>query len=206
MSEKLPNHSLSHLPKLRLFMRTWGWFSAAAVAAVLCLSALGLVTGCDIHEYVPKAEHLLRSESACSTFIVGHTEVNGVYGNMDVNCDVFTYVTELSEQGFWDALDASAKERGWKHIKDAGSQRRYLKIIPKTGQQVEHMVLEARVGFRASDSTAVVALVAEGTRGPVPTAFPKGVAAEFAAEIVWPKFDALLVRIDDHHRPLIEEP
>ncbi|MEX2138425.1 MAG: hypothetical protein WD894_04145 [Pirellulales bacterium] len=191
MNEKLPNHSLSHLPKLRAFMRTWGWLSAAAVAAVFCLSALALLTVYKLNVYVPDAEQLLRPGSASRTFIVDHTEVNGVYGNNDVDSVVFTYITELEESAFWKALDWFAKRDGWKLRKSRPSHRRYLRVIPKTGRDVFHSVAEVRVAYWPAHRTVVVAWVRADT-SKLPDQLPTGAQGAFAEEIVWPKFDALV--------------
>ena len=58
--------------------------------------ALTLLAGCRALtlDYVPKAEHLRQSHS---TFMIVESDVQGIYGNMDVDSVIFTY-----KRSIWD--------------------------------------------------------------------------------------------------------
>jgi hypothetical protein len=157
----------------------------------LLLALLCFWSGCNVHDYVPKSDHLLQSGSS-KPFIINDTALQGVYGNMDVPCEVFTYKTTLNEAAFWAALDASVTQDGYTLTQDNQSERSYRKVIPKSGKQRYHSIIESRVAYRPQSKTAIVATIPAETRD-LPDKFPDdSVPGRFAAERVWPKFDELV--------------
>lgn len=159
--------------------------------AVVC-SLVMLASGCHMNTYVPTAENLRNPRNPSSAFIHKESQLRGIYGNMDVDAAIYTYQTASeSAAEFWTAIDKAATKDNWTVIEDTGlpdDRRRFLRITPKTGQQVFHSVEEARVSFNSESQSAVVAWVQSDQRQR-PTSFPTdGPEGNFAETAVWPRF------------------
>jgi len=164
---------------------------------VLLLAAIFPV-GCDLNTYTPTTEMLRSSRNPSGAFIVGESEIRGVYANMDVDSSIYTYTTSAeSASVFWAAIATAADDAGWAPIDDetlSEDCKRFLCITPKTGKQVFHSVEEVRVAFRNEDRSVVVAWVQSDQRE-LPTAFPDdGPEGDFADRVVWPKFERTVAR------------
>jgi hypothetical protein len=104
---------------------------------------------------------------------------------------VFTYTSEaVSADEFWQLLDNASTADSWKCIVKEETQRRFERIIPKTGQKVFHSAEQVRVHFDPSRNMAVVAWVQADSSDAVDHFDATG-EASFADRVVWPRFDSL---------------
>lgn len=153
---------------------------------------LASIVSCDFMrmDYVPTSDQIVASHG---TFLVAPKShsILGHYANMDVDSTVFTYTSEaVSDDVFWQSIDSASSADGWKCIGKDEMQRRFERIIPKTGQKVFHSAEQVRVHFDPSDNTAVVAWV-QGDSSDAVDHFDSTGEAAFADRAVWPRFDSL---------------
>ena len=162
------------------------------IAGMFLLTALVLVVAVpwiyDPSAYTPSPEKLRSPNNPSRAFIVEERDMEGLYGNLDVDAAIYTYRADVaSDTEFWAILDLQTQEQGWelKHI--AGFYRRYVRIIPKTGQHMFHSAEEVRVAIQEDTLQAWVAWVQADERQ-LPQDFPKNGEGRFARKVVWPRF------------------
>jgi hypothetical protein len=112
---------------------------------------------------------------------------------MDVDAAIYSYQTTTeSASDFWTAIEKAAAEGDWMVVEDTKLRadcRRFLRITPKTGEQLLHGVEETRVSFTPETHSVIVAWVQSDQRQ-LPTHFPTdGPEGNFAESEVWPRFE-----------------
>lgn len=162
--------------------------------AVFCLTVGWLTVGCDIHEYVPPAAKLRDPSNPSSAFIHEEHDIQGIYGNLDVDCAIYAYDTATARADeFWNAIDRAAKDDGWTIISDSSPSRkigRFQRVIPAVGAQEYHSVEEVRIAFCEETQQVIVAWTQADERE-LPTRFPtEGGEGAFAESVVWPRFES----------------
>lgn len=155
---------------------------------------VAVFVGCDLNVYIPSAEKLRNPQNPSSAFIHNEQSIRGVYGNHDVDSAIYTYQTMTDNADeFWTAIEQAADADDWTIIEDSEqpvATRRFLRIIPKTGQKVFHSVEEVRIFFNSNNNRVVVAWVQSDQRT-LPEKFPAdGPEGGFAESVVWPRFES----------------
>ena len=140
-------------------------------------------------DYVPTPPQL-RESNWYSEFIIDETNLQGIYGNQDVDSVIFTYATNIADEtSFWTLLDKIARDHHWKALPVEDNVRRYERIIPRTENIRYHSAEEVRIACRSETMTITVAWV-QADELKLPEHFPKtGPEGSFAREVIWPKFN-----------------
>jgi len=147
--------------------------------------------GCDIHDYVPNTDEILSSGSLENLFLVEGKNVRGVYGNSDVNCDVYSYETDSSSESvFWELLEKNLSNTEWTRITENESEvRRYVLLSDPAEPGYRWLIVEAGIGLNPSTKTVAVGFVFTYTRSkPDPVKLPS-LEADFAEERIWPRIN-----------------
>lgn len=162
----------------------WILFLAACVMAS---------AGCDINAYVPTAEKLRRPDNPSSAFIVEEQGIIGIYGNLDVDSAIYSYVSGIADEAeLWTEIDAQASQAGWELRDEHGEYRRYVRIRPKPQGAAVHSLEEVRIA-RREQGDVLIAWVRTDDSDELPDDFPEdGAESNFAKRVVWPRFAAEL--------------
>ena len=160
---------------------------------VVGCSLVLLGSSCDLNTYALTAEKLRNPRNPSHAFIHNESHIRGIYGNMDVDAAIYCYQTTAgSVSDFWAAIENAANKDGWAVIDDTdlpAERRRFLRITPKTGQQILHGVEETRISFNPDSQSVIVAWVQSDQRK-LPPRFPTdGPEGNFAKTVVWPRFE-----------------
>ena len=161
------------------------------------LSAI-LAGGCDIMSQVPTEDSIRANPGR--VFIVAGEDIRGIYGNMDVDSEVYQYRTrEENADEFWVAVSKQSAETGWKLVHEEGNVRHYDRIMPATGEEACHSAEQVRIAYDPGSRTVTVAWVQNDVsayRSKPPTKFGESRNAEvdFADRVIWPKFRELADR------------
>ena len=157
---------------------------------LLAFAILAAFTGCDIHSYVPTAEMLRDPTNPSGAFIIEEHDIYGIYANIDVDSAIYAYQTSVADENvFWTAIDGNTADAQWTIVETREDYRRYICIIPKTGEQMFHSVEEVRVTFNPESKRVIVAWVQSDQRE-LPKDFPtNGPEGNFARTDVWPRFE-----------------
>ncbi|MCO6046862.1 hypothetical protein NG895_23430 [Aeoliella sp. ICT_H6.2] len=149
-----------------------------------CLIGLGLLVlvGCDVSSYVPTQEKLLAKENPTGFLLDGADDVNGVYGNLDVDCVIYTATYDhLDSDAFWKSVAESTSSRGWKLTEEGSSYRAY-KLDPSTGEQ------ELRIAHSADQHLATIGWIQIDARHDSKEQ-AEGAEQHFASTSFWPRFE-----------------
>ncbi|REK20871.1 MAG: hypothetical protein DWQ41_23480, partial [Planctomycetota bacterium] len=156
-----------------------------------------ITAGCDLNSYMPSAEKLRNRSNPSAAFIVGEHDIRGIYGNMDVDSAIYTYQTDTKdEEEFWASLDKATSDDGWTLREERDNYRCYVRIIPRTGQQVFHSAEEVRVAFKPQSQQVFLAWVQADERS-LPKDFPSDGEGRFAKNVIWPRFEEALYGAED---------
>jgi len=149
--------------------------------------------GCGVlsDDYLPTSAEII---GAHNSFLVAPEALTGHYGNMDVDAVVFSYKSGSPDaDAFWNALESAVTAAKWEGTAAEDNERRYERLIPKTGERIFNSAEQARVSFNPSTNIVVVAWVqADSTE--VLKRFDEASEAAFANRIVWPRFQELAHR------------
>ena len=160
---------------------------------VLLLISIVLLTGgaCDLNEYTPSVEVIKKNESR--VFMVEPTEVESLYGNLDVDSLIYSYRTTVSDADlFWSCIEQRAVDHGWKLVKREIDDRQYELVENHPGgMPYKHQVavainrdtLEVVLGWAREDG--------ERTQS--------GEDGWFFADVLLPKLQAMKERMADSH-------
>jgi len=149
-----------------------------------------VVMGCNINE-APSVEKLHSDTNPSKAFIFSERDIQGIYGNSDVDSAIYQYTSnESTAEKFWERVAARAEESNWAFAADQEKTRRYLRIRPRTGQQRFHSVEEVRIACDARTMKVTVAWVQADTSD-LPDDLPEDGEGDFAKREIWPKFEEL---------------
>ena len=139
------------------------------------------------NEYVPTTDKLENSTVA-KTFQVQPSELEGIYGNYDIDALVFSYRTAADDEiSFESQLDKQATAAGWTKMPDRDGAFCYQRITPKRGQGFCGAE-QARVKFDESTKRVTVGWAQGDTMTDVKS-FSQASEADWAESKVWPKLD-----------------
>lgn len=138
-------------------------------------------------DYVPTPSEL---REGWAEFIIDGTNLQGIYGNQDVDSVIFTYKTNIAdEKSFWAHFDEVARDNHWNALPIEKEVRRYERIIPRSSRNDFHSVEEVRIACRAATMIITVAWV-QADEFKLPEHFPQtGPEGNFARQFIWPKFN-----------------
>jgi len=138
-------------------------------------------------EFVPTPSEL---RVGWAEFIIDETNLQGIYGNQDVDSVIFSYTTNIAdEKSFWALMNRRLRDHHWIALPVEDKVRRYERIIPRNNKSRYHSAEEVRIAYRAETMTIFVAWVqADAFKLPehFPTTGPEG---RFARKVIWPKFN-----------------
>jgi hypothetical protein len=135
-------------------------------------------------DYVPTAG-LIKQHGGVQPFLQGAQDVQGVYGNHDVDSLVFTYRTQIAAPAeFWQRVDEAGEQAGWTPLTETGDVRRYERAY------ATRLLSSAEAARVALDpKSGVVAVGWLQWDGVAPDAsFTDTRGAAWAEEVIWPKF------------------
>jgi hypothetical protein len=136
------------------------------------------------NEYVPSADELQHRE-ALAPFLVKPSNVEGIYGNRDVDSVVFRYTTAEGEDAFWQRVEQQSKVRAWIVVAPEGEARRFERAIPPDRKGLFWSVEEVRVRYLRANRAVVVGWVQADERHAV-TRLAECSESRFAESAIWP--------------------
>jgi hypothetical protein len=142
-------------------------------------------------EFVPDTEMIKRT---LDMFLVRADQVEGIYGNEDVDSMIFKYRTSVqSESELRGALSIAIEGSEWRETSAGGEFLEYRRTLRRSFEVV-------RLSFLEPTRTVVVAYVqADGSRNDV--AFEDTGESRWAAKNIWPRFHDL---VEKEQCPLTE--
>jgi hypothetical protein len=135
-------------------------------------------------EYVPTAEKILAGQHL-QPFLVDPSDVEGIYGNIDIDSAVFRYrpgVVDVDE--FWRRIDRQIEGTAWTKLPADGELRRFQRVFPK-GSKAFCSVEEIRVRYDAVNRRVVVGWVQADSSTDVGRLAACS-EADFANHVIWP--------------------
>ena len=160
------------------------WAEIAVMLVVVATWGGIAVWGVRAMHYVPSAEEI-QARPDFHPFLVEPSNVEGVYGNMDVDSAVFRYTTAADEDEFWQRIEGQTRGTDWVVIPSDGDVRRYQRVLPPSGQQVCWWVDELRIRYRPSGRVIVVGWVQADPYNAV-AGLSECSESEFAERAIWP--------------------
>lgn len=127
-------------------------------------------------------------QRATSAFFVQPADVEGVFGNGDVDSEVYRYVTKAdTPDAYWSSLESQATKDGWIYVPSTdGSVRRFVRLGAPNSDSGFWSVWEARVKKAPDSATVVVGWVRADSKEKPRDVSLSGVSKDFADRRVWP--------------------
>jgi hypothetical protein len=167
---------------------------AGAAVGVVTLVALGFALKAlaldDIlsNEYVPTTEQIV-ARIHLRPFLVNASEIEGIYGNMDVDAVIFRYRTgERDLEAFLARVEEHRQGTQWTPLAPHGEFRRFQRVFPK-GSRMFCSVEEVRLKH-APDGTVLVGWVQADSSRDVHS-LEECSESRFANSVVWPRLEEL---------------
>lgn len=152
-----------------------------------------IVVGCD--SYVPSVEKLESPSNPSRAFIFDGSDFVGISATMDVDSAIYQYkTTALNSDSFWNQIGESSLEHEWELKSENEKWKRYVRIIPKTGQRAYHSFEEVRIAF-SPDTQMVTIAWGQADESKLHTDMPSNhVEVEWMDSSLWPRFDEVIAR------------
>ena len=142
-------------------------------------------------DYVPTPEQV---KSTLPEFFIDESQIEGLYGNMDIDSMIFRYTYKVSTQASAEAILSTiaenAQKKGWKLSKKQPTRLIFNRFGPR-GKFFSSE--EVRVEIVQKKLRVYVAWVQADSRKPV-LRFEDTGESKFANRVIWPKLKAYVAQ------------
>lgn len=151
------------------------------------------LAGCDT--YIPSAKKLKSPNNPSRAFIVDGSDFVGITATMDVDSVIYQYETAVpNSEDFWNRIGESSLEHEWEMKLDNEEWKRFVRITPRTGQQVYHSFEEVRIAIEVDTKTVTVAWGQADETELYDDMPSDGGEGEWMNSYLWPRFEEVVTR------------